>query len=121
MIYDEIGEYPFWANDLILVILDGRRIFIDIEGQESIGIVSEPYATPIITPCRTEEMQELNEKGFAGFKLNGKWGIVNWEGSLIVPCEYDEVDITDSYRAKKDNCRYTFDSDGHLLSQESEN
>ena len=56
--------------------------------------------------------------GMAAVKLNGKWGFINSEGIIVVPCEYDEVEASfkdGKGKLVKDDEIYIFDKSGSQI------
>ncbi len=54
----------------------------------------------------------------AAVKLNGKWGFINSEGIIIVPCEYDKVETRfENGKGKllKDEEIFVFDKSGKQI------
>lgn len=42
-----------------------------------------------VVPCIYDEVTEVNEYGFAGIKKDGKWGVVNGDGVIILEPTYE--------------------------------
>lgn len=38
-----------------------------------------------------DDSARFNAEGVTKIKKNGKWGLINKEGKIIVPCEYEEI------------------------------
>jgi hypothetical protein len=116
-IYDAVESQVFVDNDLVLVTLNGKQLFINKEGNESINTRNSCICgSPVMLPCRSEEIQTFDAAGFAGIKIDGKWGIVNRKGLLIVACDYDEVD-TGVFSARKGNSRHRFYPNGQEMNE----
>lgn len=78
--YDKMGYKPFEKDrsKLLLVAIDGKYGFIDINGVEVI-----PLAYDETRLSRTEELI------FA--KRDGKWGILDFSGDTVLPFQYDAL------------------------------
>jgi len=50
-------------------------------------------------------------------QLDGKWGIANIDGSIMIPCEYDKISTFNSGQAivKRDGSIYAIDSNGNRI------
>ena len=51
----------------------------------------------IIVDYKYERVTEINKYGFAGIRLNGKWGVINGEGKIIVEPTYEINDIEPTF------------------------
>lgn len=57
--------------------------------------------------------------GLARVMRNGRYGLIGTEGEEILPTEYDEIYLTDSFIiAKKDDLEYCFDREGRQCLEE---
>ena len=75
----------------------------------------------VITPLY-ESAISFSE-GIAAVKKDGKWGFIDKDNAIIVPCEYDEVtaNYTDGKgELKKENTIYLFDNKGNLINNYEE-
>ena len=54
------------------------------------------YLIVLIVPCQYEQIDRFNRDAI-GVKRNGKWGMINKQGKLVVPHKYDE-----SYKLMKE-------------------
>lgn len=53
--------------------------------------------------------------GLAAVKFNGKWSFIDKNGTIIIPCEYDEFESSlkdGEAKLVKDGTIYVFDKDG---------
>lgn len=66
----------FTNNKIFAKKLENRWGFVDINGNK---VVDYKY----------EKATEVNEYGFAGIMQNGKWGVINNEGKIIVEPQYE--------------------------------
>lgn len=73
----EVKNIEVFTNNKIFAKKSGNKWgFEDITGNK---IVDYKY----------EKVTELNQYGFAGIKQNGKWGVINSEGEIIVEPTYE--------------------------------
>ena len=79
-IYDNID---YVSENRFLVYKDGKAGFIDIYGNE---------VTPLIFDQYTRD--DFNN-GYASVCQNGKFGMINYDGDLVIPCMYY---LLDSYK-----------------------
>ncbi len=54
----------------------------------------------IIIPYEYDEVTEIDEFGFAGIKKNGKWGVINKNGDIILEPTYESEDINPVFIGK---------------------
>lgn len=64
----------------------------------------------IVTPIY-DEVTEFNEYGFAGVKKNGKWGVINESGEVVLEPTYDSDIINPVFIGR-------FYKSGNLLTDE---
>lgn len=72
-----------------------------------------------ITPCQWEAVSYF-KNGLARVKRDGKWGFIDMEGNLVMPCQWDEIAVPDyckywskcEYRVKRDGKYGYLDMDG---------
>lgn len=73
----EVKNTEIFTNNKIFAKKSGNKWgFEDITGNK---IVDYKY----------EKVTELNKYGFAGIKQNGKWGVINSEGEIIIEPRYE--------------------------------
>ncbi|MBR6396244.1 MAG: FecR domain-containing protein [Lachnospiraceae bacterium] len=83
-------------------------------------------ATEFLTPV---EIPDNESKGFAfagliPIKRDGKWGMADYNGNLIVPCEYDNFNspsLSGYFVMRNENQAYIFDPQGNLVNTVSGN
>ena len=66
----------FPNNNLLAQKVDNEWVFVDREGN-------------IKLQNNYEMVTDFNEYGFAGIKVNGKWGIVNTNGEVVKEPTYE--------------------------------
>ena len=72
----EISNMEALKNNKIFAKKLGNRWgFVDANGNK---VIDYKY----------EKVTEVNEYGFAGVKENGKWGVINYEGKLVIEPTY---------------------------------
>jgi antitoxin component YwqK of YwqJK toxin-antitoxin module len=86
--------FPYNSN-LILATRDSIVSLYDLNGKLIIAAVRTK-------PGRAYE-DFFNSRGVAAISKNGKWGVINQNGQLILPLKYDSVAIIDSYQSDKEN------------------
>lgn len=75
--YDDISE-SFYHDGTLGVVKDGHGLLIDGYGRD-LGLVKDPAV---------QEVTPLNG-GVAMFKKDGKWGVLNAKGDVVLPPTYD--------------------------------
>lgn len=75
-----------------------------------------------VTPCQWEAVSYF-KNGLARVKRDGKWGFIDTEGNLVVPCQWDEIEVPDycrywsyfQFRAKRDGKYGYLDRNGREI------
>lgn len=96
--YDDAYSFSEGLAFVALQIDDNynyRYFFIDKEGKEVVSLIGEPYYQGEGGPAFTEF-----HDGLLAIYQNEKFGFMNKEGEMVVPCVYDEVyDFHDGHAA----------------------
>ena len=76
----EFEEYPIvFGNEYAIVTVKGRKHFLHHSGK-------------LLTEQGFEEIDYFNDHGFAKVKINGRWGVVDKQGKIVVDFNYDNKD-----------------------------
>ena len=75
-----------------------------------------------VTPCQWEAVSYF-KNDLARVKRDGKWGFIDIEGNLVVPCQWDEIEVPDycrywsnfQFRVKRDGKYGYLDRDGREI------
>src|SRR5688572_15715603 len=76
----------FSLLSLFVTAQDSLQQFKDPSGKT--GFKNKSGA--VIIPAKYDEVNGFY-KGYAGVKLNSKWGIIDQKGNPVVPIKYDEL------------------------------
>ena len=102
------------TNQVITVVKDGyqlldrptdRRLLAFRAPNGKIGFVSNS-SIPVVHFLPVFEDAIVKKSTLVGVKYEGKWGAVDTsfdgdpDNRLVIPCEYDGIEIIDNYRAK---------------------
>lgn len=71
-------------NNIYASKLDDKWGFVDLRNN-------------VIVPYEYDEVTELNEYGFAGVKKDGKWGVINSNGEIILEPTYESNEISPTF------------------------
>lgn len=74
-------------NNIYASKIDGKWGFVDLRDNE-------------VVPYIYDEVTEINEYGFAGIKKNGKWGVINKNGEIILEPTYENNDVNPTFIGK---------------------
>lgn len=96
------------VNDLYYLTVDGKKvdnktvyyennIYADKSGKKW-GFVDA--RDNVIVPYAYDEVTELDEYGFAGINKDGKWGVVNSNGDVILEPTYESDEISPVFIGK---------------------
>ena len=84
LIYDKISFFPYKSKlDRLMLERDGKKVVFDIAKWSETNIIFD-------------EIQVLDDKEMI-VKDNGKSGIVDYAGTVILPLEYDAINYTENY------------------------
>ena len=84
LIYDKISFFPYKSKlDRLMLERDGKKVIFDIAKWQETNIIFE-------------EIIVLDDKEMI-VKDNGKSGIVDYAGTVILPLEYDAINYTENY------------------------
>lgn len=103
-----------FKNDYIKISNDGETKYFDKDGKELKNTEVYPNNTLFakkendkwgftnknggtVVEARYDKVTEFNEYGFAGVRLDGKWGVVNSEGKEILAPTYTFNEETEPY------------------------
>ena len=96
------------ANDLYYLTVDGKKV-----DNKTVYYENNIYAAKsgkkwgfvdarnnAIVPYQYDEVTELDEYGFAGINKNGKWGVINSNGDIILEPTYESDEISPVFIGK---------------------
>lgn len=84
LIYDKISFFPYKnILDRLMLERDGKKVIFDIAKWQETTMIFE-------------EIQVLDDKEMI-VKDNGKSGVVDYVGTVILPLEYDAINYTENY------------------------
>lgn len=84
LIYDKISFFPYKnILDRLMLERDGKKVIFDIAKWQETTMIFE-------------EIQVLDDKEMI-VKDNGKSGVVDYAGTVILPLEYDAINYTENY------------------------
>lgn len=66
----------FKDNKLFAKEVDGKWGYADSKGE-------------IVLPCKYDMVTEFNSKGYAGYRIGKKWGIINQDGKIVKDAVYE--------------------------------
>lgn len=107
---DDIEEFVIdIEQDKIVIYSENGNVYLDKEGNEitnkEVFINNELFAKKQdgkwgfedqneknIINCEYDYVTEFNSYGFAGIKLDGKWGVINKEGKVLLEPKYQIED-----------------------------
>lgn len=102
---------------------DASSLLLEIEKGDWFGLI-EPDGTCVLT-CNYLRTK-FNDKGYAKLNMNGflddenyikggRWGVIDRQGKVIVPCEYDRISLYSSeIDAYWGNLIYSYDYEGNI-------
>ena len=66
------------------------------------------------------EQYRMHSEGLMPVKKNGKWGYIDGDGNLVIPCIYDEVSLFNGGIAivKYNGKEYVIDKKGNVVEDE---
>jgi len=84
LIYDKISFFPYKSKlDRLLLERDGKKVIFDIAKWQETTMIYD-------------KIQVLDDKEMI-VEENGKSGIVDYAGAVILPLEYDSINYTENY------------------------
>jgi hypothetical protein len=84
LIYDKISFFPYKSKlDRLMLERDGKKVVFDIAKWQETNLIFD-------------KIQVLDDKEII-VEENGKSGIVDYAGTVILPLEYDAINYTDNY------------------------
>jgi len=93
-IYEKIDDHHGFSEGLFAVKKDGSWGFIDEEGNVIIDFLYDPYKVETfdyITEVVTFEYVYTATNGYIAVLQDGKWGLIDTEGNVVVETAYDGI------------------------------
>lgn len=106
-------KIPFCYNSITYD--KGAEVFIVSNEEQDKGLIAaDDFSQPV--KCIYRSIGPF-VNGQAAVSVEGKYGIIDTQGNLILPLEYDEIHLLENgaYWFKKDEASYLFDAAGTLL------
>lgn len=107
--YDEIISIPNKSKNIFICVYD----IDDVEGRYKTKAINEKNEEILTGYDKIEPIDNYDSKQNIWYEdnvlrvsKNGKYGIINYEGQEVLPCEYDEItalkDVKSNFIVKKD-------------------